>query len=591
METEEEFVLQLDGISLYACASELQRSLQGGRIERIAQPSRQTVVLTIRAQGHNHRLLLSCEPESPRAHLIETAEKGPEKPFTFLMILRKHLVHARIVEINAPRCDRILQIVCDALDDLDSRVRLTLIAELMGKHSNLILVGPNGVILDCAKRIPPSVSSLRTVLPGDRYEAPPVQHKQDLLSASFDSLEAALHHPEATALSDALVSGFYGISPYAARYLCRKAGYEADLHAPFPEDVCQSIASILLTLQKDLLTHSFTPCLLYRGGQKVEGVFPFLPNDGSEYRSMESMQAAMLAYYEAKRLEKSILRQRTQLTSLLQTRLQKLYKRLQIQQDTLAKSDAFERVRMEGELILAYAYQIPPHQAKIELYDYTQDAMVTLSYDPALSAQENAQKRFKRYQKLRSASQAAEMQIREIEPEHQYLEGVLFSVQQAETLDQLLDIRHELQEEGLIPPSQEAGRRRQTAQSQPLHFVSTDGIDMYCGRNNAQNDFVTLKLSKSTDTWLHAQGMPGSHVLIKSSNVPTETLKQAAQIAAFYSKGRRSENVPIDYTLIKYVRKPSGAKPGFVTYTSQKTLFITPEEALVKSLFAREDTK
>lgn len=183
------------------------------------------------------------------------------------------------------------------------------------------------------------------------------------------------------------------------------------------------------------------------------------------------------------------------------------------------------------------------------------------------------------------------MQIREIEPERQYLEGVLFSVQQAETLDQLLDIRHELQEEGLIPLSQEAGRRRQTAQSQPLHFVSTDGIDMYCGRNNAQNDFVTLKLSKSTDTWLHAQGMPGSHVLIKSSNVPTETLKQAAQIAAFYSKGRRSENVPIDYTLIKYVRKPSGAKPGFVTYTSQKTLFITPDEALVKSLFAREDTK
>lgn len=583
--------MQLDGISLYACAAELQQTLQGGRIERIAQPSRQTVVLTIRAQGQNHRLLLSCEPESPRAHLIETAEKGPEKPFTFLMILRKHLVHARIVEITTPRCDRILQIVCDALDDLGARVRLTLLAELMGKHSNLILVGANGVILDCAKRIPPSVSSLRTVLPGDRYEAPPVQHKLDLLTASAECLSIVLCHPEVSTLSDALVSGIYGISPYAARYLCRKAGYEADLHAPFSEVVCRSVVSALLALQKDLLSHSFSPCLLYQHGQKVDGFFPFLPNDSRQYRPMESMQAAMLAYYDTKRLEKSIHRQRTQLTSLLQTRLQKLYKRLQIQRDTLAKSDTFERVRTEGELILAYAYQIPPHQTKIELYDYTQDATVTLSYDPTLSAQENAQKRFKRYQKLRSASQAAEAQIREIEPERHYLEGVLFSVQQAETLEQLLEIRHELQEEGLMPLSQEPGRRRQITQSQPLHFVSADGIDLYCGRNNAQNDFVTLKLSKSTDTWLHAQGMPGSHVLIKSSNVPYETLKQAAHIAAFYSKGRRSENVPVDYTLIKYVRKPSGAKPGFVTYTSQKTLFVTPDEGLVKSLFAKEDTR
>ncbi len=583
--------MQLDGISLYACATELQQTLQGGRIERIAQPSRQTIVLTIRSQGQNHRLLLSCEPESPRAHLVETTEKGPEKPFTFLMILRKHLVHARIVDISVPHCDRILHISCDALDDLGARVRLMLVAELMGKHSNLILIGPNNVILDCAKRIPPSVSSLRTVLPGDRYEAPPVQHKQDLLAGSADDFAAVLRCSEAVTLSNALVAGFYGISPYAARYLCQKAGCEADLHAPFPDDTCRSIALSLWELQQALFSRSFSPSLLYNHMQRVEGFFPFPPNDNGLYQSMESMQAAMLAYYDTKQMEKAIERQRTHLTGLLQAKLQKLYKRLQIQRDTLAKSETFERVRVEGELILAYAYQIPPHQDKIEVYDYTQDALVTLSYDPSLSAQENAQKRFKRYQKLRSASQAARAQIREIEPERQYLEDVLFSVQQAETLHQLLDIRHELQSEGMIPLSQEIGRRKQIVLSQPLHFISTDGIDIYCGRNNTQNDFVTLKLSKSTDTWLHAQGMPGSHVLIKSPKVSADTLKQAAHIAAFYSKGRRSENVPIDYTLIKYVRKPSGAKPGFVTYSSQKTLFITPDEALVKSLFAREETK
>ena len=581
--------MQLDGISLFACAAELNEQLNGGRIERIAQPSRQTVVFTIRAQGKNHRLLLSCDPESPRAHLVSESEKGPEKPFTFLMILRKHLVHARITKISAPHCDRVLHISFDALDDLGTRIHLVFIAELMGKHSNLILVGQDQIILDCAKRIPPSVSSLRTVLPGDRYEAPPVQHKEDLLTSEIETMVSIFQRANTSTLSDVLVSNFYGISPYAATYLCERVGIESDTHAPFEPSLCQTMAMALKSFQQDLLTHHFAPCLVYRHGQNSpDGFFPFHPIASNAYKAMDSMQSAMLYYYEEKRLEKAIQRQCTQLTTTLQSKLQKLYKRLRIQHDTLAKSESYERIRQEGELILAYAYQIPAHQNKIELYDYTQDTMVSLSYDPTLSAQENAQKRFKRYQKLRSAAQASQAQIQQIQPEIDYLEDVLFTVQQAETLDQLLEIRHELQDQSIMPLSQEVNKRKQTTQSQPLHFLSTDGIEMFCGRNNAQNDFVTLKLSKSTDTWLHAQGMPGSHVLIKAAKVPPETLQQAAQIAAFYSKGRRSENVPIDYTLIKYVRKPSGAKPGFVTYTSQKTLFITPDEALVKSLFIKE---
>lgn len=580
--------MQLDGLSLFASAAELHALLSGGRIERIAQPTRQTVVFTIRADGHNHRLLVSCEPEASRALLVDQTDKGPDRPYTFLMILRKHLVHARIVSIAAPRCDRVLHIACDALDELGARVRLTFVAELMGKHSNLILINEENVILDCAKRIPPSLSSLRTVLPGDRYQAPPVQQKRDLLTVSQANCVAALSHVATGSLQSALVSLFYGVSPFAARDLCARVQADADTYAPFPAALCAQLTAELLILQRKLARLDLAPCVLVDGAGTPQGFFPFVPAEG-RYEPAESLQQAMNAYYQYQQLNKAIGRQRGQLTSAVQTRLQKLYKRLQIQTDTQAKSESFERVRTEGELILAYAYQIPPHQSKIELYDYTQDAPVTLSYDPQLSAQENAQKRFKRYQKLKSASEAAARQIEQIRPEIEYLEDVLFSIHQSETLDQLLEIRHELQDQDILPLPKEQGQKRRAVQSQPLRFVSTDGIELLCGRNNAQNDLVTLRLSRSTDTWLHAQGMPGSHVLVRACPVPPDTLRQAAHIAAFYSKGRRSENVPIDYTLIKHVRKPSGAKPGFVTYAFQKTLFITPDEALVKSLFARDD--
>ncbi|MFR4250302.1 MAG: NFACT family protein [Christensenellales bacterium] len=581
--------MQLDGLSLYAASMECNALLCGGRVERIAQPSRQTVVFTIRANGQNHRLLFSCEPEAPRAVVVPQAEKGPEKPFTFLMILRKHLVHARIVSIQAPRCDRVLSLSFDALDDLGARVRLTFIAELMGKHSNLILVNQEQVILDCAKRIPPSVSSLRTVLPGDRYQAPPVQQKADLLSCTENEIRAIVQSFPAGRVSSSLVGSFYGVSPYAARLLCQRAAIEEDAFYPLSGELQNALCREILHMQSDLQSCAFAPVLLLDAEDRPAGFFPFVPKQGA-YTPYPTMMAAMNAYYSACAEQKAIERQRTQLSSAVQTRLQKLYKRLSIQNDTLMKSENYERLRTEGDLILAYAYLVTEHCNMLEVEDYTQEnKLVKLTYDPHLTPIANAEKRYKRYQKLRSACQAANQQKKKIQPEIDYLEEVLLSIQQNDSLDSLLEIRHELQDQDILPPNRESGQKRKTPQSRPLRFLSSDGIEMLCGRNNAQNDLVTLRLSRSTDTWLHAQGMPGSHVLIRAARVPEQTLRQAAHIAAFYSRGRRSENVPIDYTLIKHVRKPSGAKPGFVTYAFQKTLFITPDEALVKSLFAKDE--
>ena len=247
-----------------------------------------------------------------------------------------------------------------------------------------------------------------------------------------------------------------------------------------------------------------------------------------------------------------------------------------------------EAIRLQGELLLAYAYQIPRGATSATVYDYTQDTEVTLSLDAQLSPADNAAKRFKRYQKLKSAQAAAQAQKDEIAPEIEYLEGVQFALEQCENVQEVREIRGELQDQGMLHTAQRQKGKREPQLSKPVHLRSSEGVDLYCGRNNAQNDFVTLKLSRSSDTWLHVQGMPGSHVLIKANPVPQQTLLEAAQIAAFYSRARNSSNVPVDYTLVKYVRKPSGAKPGFVTYTSQKTLFVTPDTETVKSLICKE---
>ena len=576
--------MQMDGAALFAAAKEANGLLSGGRIERIAQPNRLDVVFTIRANGTNHRLLFSADPESARVHLGGTPEKGPEKPFTFLMMLRKHLLHGRIVSLSAPRMDRAVQMRVLVTDDLGDRVELCFIAECMGKHSNLILVDPNGIILDSAKRVPPAVSSLRTVLPGEKYHDPPAQQKSDLLNLGKQGISDLLEQRGGSP-DKALVFLFYGISPFTAQQLC-SAAFGESVPTSMTSEQADAVASVLYSLVQSLKGGSFEASL-QTDGQGLPIAFAPFAIHGNNVQKTRSLCEAVVSYTEHRLFKARIQQEKQSLQSAINARLDKLYKRLQFQQEALSESASHETIREQAEFMLAYAHQIKLGMQSIQVHDYIHDVPVTLELDPTKSAAENANRLFKRYQKLKAQAVAAQRQKDEILPEIAYWEGTLLSVEQSETMEELFEIRAELQDQQLIKKANSAGKSTQL-QSKPLRFVSGDGVEMLCGRNNNQNDLVTCRLSRSSDTWLHAQGMPGSHVLIKASPVPPGTLQQAAQIAAFFSRGRHSANVPVDYTLIKNVHKPSGSKPGFVTYTNQRTLFITPDADLVKSLIREE---
>lgn len=574
--------MQMDGAALFAAAYEASDTLAGGRIDRIVQPNRHEVVFTVRTGGKNHRLLFSANPESARVHLCKSVEKGPDTPFSFLMMLRKHLTHGRVLSIDAPMMDRVIHMKVQVVDDLGDLAVVDFIAECMGKHSNLILVDPDGIVLDCAKRVPPAVSSLRTVLPGERYHKPPVQNKRNVLELDAPDIAALLTQVPGGTMAKALVSLFYGISPFTARQLCLRAGL-ADVRAPLQRGDANRLAQSIFSLTQSLKTSTFTPSIQTDADGAPIAFAPFRIM-GDNVRIVASMWEAMIAYTSFQRDQRRILRERHALQSAVNARLQRLYKRLAIQQDAIADSASYEDLRQEGEFLLAYAHKIKRGSETANVYDYVNDRQVELRLDPTLSAADNAAKRFRRYQKLKATAQAAQKQRSEILRDIEYWEGISLAVEQSEDLDSLLEIRDELKGEGLLRSATTKSKGSPNRTSRPLRFLSSDGVEIFAGRNNAQNDQVTVKIGKSGDTWMHAQGMPGSHVLIKANPVPSDTLWQAAHIAAYFSRAKHSANVPIDYTLIKNVHKPSGAKPGFVTYTGQKTMFVTPDAALVKSM-------
>lgn len=574
--------MHMDGAALLAAANEINASLQNGRVERIAQPTRFDIVFTIRAERSNTRLLISADPEAARMHLCGSAEKGPEKPFPFLMVLRKYLLHGRLLEIRVPQMERACLLRFLITDELGDRREMHLIAEIMGKHSNLILVDEKGIIIDSIKRVTPSMSSLRTVLPGEHYHRPPGQPKHSLLDAEEAEIRQWITDAPPARMGKMLVDMCYGISPFTAEQICRRAGLDADSYAPFSNAQVQALAGTCVQITKALQTLPLQSVQLYEDA-RIVGFAPFGVM-GYASKPTETFNDAVCTYYQSRKQATQIQRAKAALQASLSARLQKLYKRLQIQDNALRKSEGWERYRQEGELILAYAYQLKRGMQTATLFDYTQDKEITLTLEPTLTPSENAAKRFKRYQKAKATLIAAQEQKEQIEPEIAYLESVCLAVEQAEAMEEIEQIRAELQGQRLLPATQTRGKRAPAPQAKPLAFISSEGIPMLAGRNNAQNDLVTTRLARSTDTWLHAQGMPGSHVVIQVHPVPQQTLLEAAHIAAYFSRGKHSNNVPIDYTLIKNVHKPSGAKPGFVTYTSQKTIFITPDEALVKRL-------
>jgi predicted ribosome quality control (RQC) complex YloA/Tae2 family protein len=576
--------MALDGIVTRAIVHELEQCI-GGRINKIHQPSARDIIFNMRAQGKNVKLLLSANATYPRVHFTEQSFPNPPEAPMFCMLLRKYCEGGFIEAVSQVGMERIIHIDVRQRDELGDVSLKRIIIELMGRHSNLILVDPQtGVQLDGIHHITPSISSFRVVMPGTVYTAPPEQHKLNPLEVTKEQFIAA-YHEHSIASTNWLVESFSGISPLIANEIVIQTPAYQEQH-----DINQlwETFSILMNQVKQ---HEYAPML--GDNEQQKSIFSAIPltQITSNLRQYDSISECMEAYFGDKALRDTVKQKSSDLLRFLQNERNKNVKKLtKLQQDLLEADDA-ERYRIAGELLFASLHSINKGDKQVELVNYYEESqpIEKIQLDPLLTPSENAQKYFKKYNKFKNSLAVIEEQMKIANEEITYIEGLLQQLQYA-TLSDIDEIREELIAQGYLRDRGPKGKKKKKNDRPTLHvYTSSEGIELYVGKNNIQNEYVTNKVGKPNDTWLHTKDIPGSHVLIRSDAYGEDTLHEAAQLAAYFSQAKSSSSVPVDYTLIRHVRKPSGAKPGFVIYDNQKTLFVTPDEDLIKGL--RSQTK
>ena len=584
--------MPIDALFLTALRSELEPRALGCRVDKVQQPARDTVLLSLRGAGGGGRLLLTASPNQPRIHFTELAQENPAQPPMFCMLLRKHLVGGKLAAIRQPRMERLVDLAFDCTDEMGSPVQKHLILEIMGRNSNLILTGGDGRILDCLRRVDFEMSAERQVLPGLYYHEPPRQAKQEIFAQTPESVRALLGTwPEGQPLDKWLLETFGGLSPL----VCREVAVRllGRLDAPRPEDSA-ALAAQLFAQLSGLETEPKTPVLLRRAERPWD--FSCIPitqyGSAVEFCPAESFSQLLDGFY-GKRDQQDRIQQKTQALRKNLTNLRnRTARKLENQRLELSKTHDREQLRRLGDILTANLHAISRGQARLEAVDFYDPEMreITIPLDPAISPQQNAAKYYKNYQKAKTAEKVLTEQIAKGETELAYLQSVLEELARAESERDVQEIRQELVEGGYVRDSQ-GKKRMKLPPSRPMRFRSTEGFVIWVGRNNRQNDLLTLKQAAKGDLWLHAQKIHGSHVIIETNGAQPsdETVTEAMTLAAYYSQARAGQNVPVDYTPVKFVKKPAGAKPGMVVYDRYQTGMVSPDEALVERL--REETK
>ncbi|EUB25201.1 fibronectin-binding protein A, N-terminal domain protein [Streptococcus sp. AS20] len=547
--------MSFDGFFLHHMTDELRQQLLYGRIQKINQPFNQELVLQIRSNRQNHKLLLSVHPVFSRIQLTRTAFENPAVPTTFIMVMRKYLQGATIENISQIENDRILEISVSNKNEIGDNVAATLIIEIMGKHSNIILMDKaSGNIIEAIKHVGFSQNSYRTILPGSSYVTPPQTDKRNPFTISDEKLFEILHTEDLSARS--LQNLFQGLGRDTA----------AELSQRLTSDKLKIFRAFFASsTQATLTSKSFTP-ILFADSQKE---FP-------------SLSQLLDAFYQDKAERDRVNQQASELIHRVENELEKNRKKLKKQEQELVATENAEEFRQKGELLTTFLHQVPNNQDQVELDNYYTSEKITIVLDKALTPNQNAQRYFKKYQKLKEAVKHLTGLIEETKETIQYLESVETALSQA-NLTEIAEIREELIQTGFI-------RRRQREKIQkrkkPEKYLSTDGQTIILvGRNNLQNDELTFKMAKKEELWFHAKDIPGSHVVITGNLQPSDEVKtDAAELAAYFSKARLSNLVQVDMIEVKKLNKPTGGKPGFVTYTGQKTLRVTPNEAKIKSM-------
>ena len=560
--------MAMDGLSLRAVVSELQ-VLVNGKIDKVQQPEKDLLLFTIRSDRANRKLLIHTHAENGRIQLTGKTFDNPLSAPSFCMLLRRHLLGGRIASIQQEDPDRTVVFSIASRNELMDDVTLRLIVELMGKHANLFLVGGDGLILDCLRHISPSETSLRVLLPGFAYEKAPSQGKQDPFSADLETFQSILTaaNPVRT-LTDTL-EGVSKASATALISTCPDAQALFDLFAGFA-------------------AQRFSPTILYDDTGAPSSILPFAPTGmGSALLQVPTMSEALDHYYADRDVLTRMRRHGGTLKRTVENALSRAEHRLQSFEEAIHNGDAQEQLRINGELILSNLHNARPGASQLVSLDYYANPPIEVSVplDPALSAQENAAKYFKQYRKGKLARDYALREIEPLQEEIAYLSGQLENIGNCDTLAELEEIRQELIGEKYLKPEAKAGKKQFSQPSKPFCYRSSDGIRLYVGKNNRQNDQLTLRTARPECLWLHVKNLTGSHVIVDFDGTPPDqTLLEAATLAAYYSSGRSSTTVPVDYTPRKFLKKPGGARPGMVIYSTNKTLYVAPDPRLVAGL-------
>ena len=585
--------MPLDAICLSALMQQLNGALTDARVDKVFQPEKDEIVLALRAVQGTVRLLISANANHARMHLTKNQKENPAAPPMFCMLLRKHLSGAKVLSVTQPELERMTQIKLDTIDEMGEHSVKILAAELMGRHSNIILVGADGRIIECLKRVDYDMSESRQVLPGLFYHMPPPQDKISPLSLSREEFLRRLQKaPHEKTVSDWLLDTFNGISPLICRELAFRAAGSTDVRIFELEQRQSELAQELEQLKSMMLNKDYHGCMLYDASYPVDFSYMPITQYGQRMHTerYDSFSVMLEDYYQIRDDAQRMKQRSQQMVKTVTNAIGRIRRKLESQKKELETSRNREKIREYGDLLMANLHAAAKGQKSVTVENFydPDNREIKIPLDEKLSVQQNAAKYYKKYAKMKNAEKFIQEQLAIGADELSYLESVMEELERATGPGELEDIREELSEAGYL--SAKKSRKKKKELFTPLRFVSGSGRAIYVGKNNRQNDILTMKAADKRDYWLHTQKIPGSHVIIDCSGGPPDeqTLTEAATLAALHSRASASTNVPVDYTQVKNVKKPPGAKPGMVIYDHYQTAFVTPDKALAEKLIPKE---
>ncbi len=571
--------MAFDGITIANIVSELNHTIVGGKINKIAQPEADELMITVKNNRTQYRLFLSASASLPLIYLTGENKQGPLTAPNFCMLLRKHIGSARILSVTQPGLERILIFELEHLNELGDICRKKLIVEIMGKHSNIIFCQEDDTIIDSIKHISANMSSVREVLPGRTWFIPHTQDKMDPLSMSREAFTETVFGKNLPVFK-AVYTSLTGFSPLIAEELCVRSGIDPKRQA---QELEETEKETLWQTTDDLVDRirrqDFSPVIVYQEEEPLEfAAFPLTKYQDQKSVSYESISQVLESYYSMKNKITLIRQKSADLRRIVTTAIERTSKKYELQQKQQKDTEKKEKYRIYGELLNTYGYHLEEGARSLEALNYYTNEMITIPLDEHLSAAENAKKYFDRYTKLKRTEEALNELLEETRSDLEHLESIRTSLDIALDEDDLVEVREELMEYGYLRRKGSSGKKKKIV-SRPFHYRSSDGFDIYVGKNNFQNDELSFKFASGNDWWFHAKGQPGSHVIVKSNGeeLPDHTFEEAARLAAFYSKGRQAPKVEIDYTQKKNLKKPNGAKPGFVIYHTNYSMIAEPK--------------